>query len=44
MLTRLVLTRGNTDYYYICKIAKFNFYLGRYYPHAELIMVVRRLE
>ena len=37
---KLKIRRGDSVLYYVCNIVKWNYWLNRYYPHAELDMVI----
>lgn len=40
---KLIVKKGNTFLHYVCTHCKWNYWLNRYYPKAELIMVVEKL-
>jgi len=41
---RLKITKGNTDYHYVCNVCEWNYFLDRYYPVAELILTVEHIK
>lgn len=41
---RIRVIKGNIEYHYICVRLKWNFWLNRYYPLAELTMIVEHLK
>ena len=42
--SRIVVVIGNKDYHYVCTHAVWNWWLDRYYPLAELTMIVEHIE
>jgi len=36
---KLSIIKGNKTYHYICNTAIWNYWLGRFYPNAELIQI-----
>ena len=38
-IPKLTIEKGNKTFYFVCKSARWNFYLNRFYPFAELIMI-----
>ena len=41
---KLIIKKGNNTFHYVCNIAEWNYYLGRYYPKAVLIMICEHLK
>ena len=41
--SKLIIKRGNKTFYYRCDNAVWNYYLGRFYPKADLIMTTEIL-
>ena len=39
----IINKKKNIDSYYVCNTAEWNFYLDRYYPKAELVLIVEHL-
>lgn len=39
----LRIRKGTSDFYYTCKTLKWNYWLNRFYPKAELVMEVEYL-
>ena len=40
---RLEIQKGNKTYFYVCTCAKYNLFLERYYPCAELSLIIEHL-
>ena len=40
---KLIIKKGNKSFYYRCDSAVWNYYLGRFYPKADLIMITEKL-
>lgn len=41
---RIVVIAGKMEYHYICNSVVWNYWLGRYYPKAELMFTVEHLK
>lgn len=43
-IRRMMIVRDNKEYHFRCDIAEWNWFLGRYYPKAELMFMVTHYE